>query len=169
VGARRGRGVGLQPSLFTRLAMVEAELLAMKDMFAELKLNQDELRRDRDEWRWRAERVLADLQRGAWWRWHSRAATALDAVTASFYGLLADMQNKLSEMKVNRDELRRGRDQWRSRAERTLVDQREEGGGSGSCTARPFSWLATLRSRDSRTAYSRSLVSNSTSRKMTWL
>ena len=27
-------------------------------------LNQDQLRRDRDEWRWRAERLLADLQRG---------------------------------------------------------------------------------------------------------
>ena len=36
----------------------------MKDMLVELKVNQDELRRDRDEWRWRAERLLADLQRG---------------------------------------------------------------------------------------------------------
>ena len=59
----------MQPSLFTRLAVVEAELLAVKDMLAELKVNQDELRRDCDEWRWRAERLLADLQRGAWWRW----------------------------------------------------------------------------------------------------
>jgi hypothetical protein len=42
----------LQPSLFTRLAVAEAELLAMKDILAELKVNQDELRRDRDEWRW---------------------------------------------------------------------------------------------------------------------
>jgi hypothetical protein len=64
----------VEPSLFTRLAAVEAELLAMKDMRAELKVNQDELRRDRDEWRWRAERLLADLQRGAWWRWCNRAA-----------------------------------------------------------------------------------------------
>jgi hypothetical protein len=54
----------LQPSLFTRLAVVEAELAAMRDMLAELKVNQDELRQDRDEWRWRAERLLADLQRG---------------------------------------------------------------------------------------------------------
>ena len=46
----------MQPSLFTRLAVVEAELRAMKDMFAELKVNQYELRHDRDEWRWRAER-----------------------------------------------------------------------------------------------------------------
>jgi hypothetical protein len=71
----------LQPSLFTRLAAVEAELLAMKDMLVELKVNQDELRRDRDEWRWRAERLLAELQRGAWRRWCNRAAAALDALT----------------------------------------------------------------------------------------
>ena len=43
--------VGLQPSLFTRLALVESELRAMKDMLAEMKVNQDELRQDRDEWR----------------------------------------------------------------------------------------------------------------------
>ena len=112
----------LQPSLFTRLAVVESELRAMKDMLADLKVNQDELRRDRDEWRWRAERLLADLQQGAWWRWWNRAAAAFASVTASFCGLLADVQNKLSEMKANRDELRHGRHQWRSRAERTLID-----------------------------------------------
>jgi hypothetical protein len=112
----------LQRSLFTRLAVVEAELLAMRDRLAELTVNQDELRRDRDEWRWRAERLLADLQRGAWWRWYSRAAAALDAVTASLCGLLASAQNKLSEIKAIRDELRQGRHQWRSRAERTLID-----------------------------------------------
>jgi hypothetical protein len=43
-------------------------------------------------------------------------------VTASFCGLLADVQNKLSEMKANRGKLRQGRYQWRSRAERTLID-----------------------------------------------
>jgi hypothetical protein len=112
----------VQPSLFTRLAVVEAELRAMKDMLAELKVNEYELRHDRDEWRWRAERLLADQQQGAWWRWCNRAAAVLDAVTASFCGLLVDVQNKLSEMKANRDELRQGRRQWRSRAERTLID-----------------------------------------------
>ena len=84
----------MQPSLFTRLAVVEAELRAMRDMLAELKVNQDELRRDRDEWRWRAERLLADLQRGAWWQWCSRATAALDAVTARFRVLLADVQEQ---------------------------------------------------------------------------
>jgi hypothetical protein len=112
----------VQPSLFTRLAVVEAELRAMKDMLAELKVNQDELRRDRDEWRWRAERLLADLQTGAWWRLWNRAATALDAVTASFCRLLAGVQNKLVEMKANRGELRHGRRQWRIRVKRTLID-----------------------------------------------
>jgi hypothetical protein len=97
----------VQPSLFTRLAVVESELRAMKDTLVELKVNQDELRRDRDEWRWRAERLLADLQRGALLRWCNRAATTLDAVTASFCRLLADVQNKVVEMKANRDVLRR--------------------------------------------------------------
>jgi hypothetical protein len=112
----------VQPSLFTRLAAVEAELAAMRDMLAEMKVNQDELRRDRDEWRWRAERLLADLQRGAWWRWCNRAAAALDVVTASLCALVADVQHKLSEMKANRGELRQGRHQWRSRAEHTQID-----------------------------------------------
>jgi hypothetical protein len=74
-------------------------------------VNQDELRWDRDEWRWRAERLLADLQQGTWWRWCNRAAAALDAVAASFCKLLADMQDKLAEMRANRDELQQGRDQ----------------------------------------------------------
>jgi hypothetical protein len=85
-------------------------------------VNQDELRHDRDEWRWRAERLLADLQRGAWWRWWNRTAAALDAVTASFCGLLAGAQNKLSKMKANRHELHHGRHQWRIRVRRTLID-----------------------------------------------
>ena len=112
----------MQPSLFTRLAEVESELRAVKDMLAVLKVNQDELRQDRDEWRWRSERLLADLQRGAWWQWWNRAAAALDAVTASFCGLIAGAQKKLSEMNANRDVLRQGRRQWRSRAKRTLIE-----------------------------------------------
>ena len=131
----------MPPSLFTRLAVAEAELRAMKDMLAELKVNHDELRKDRDEWRWRAERLLADQQRGAWWRWRRRAAPVLNAVTASFCGLLADAQNKLAEMKANRDEPRRDRP----------------------------SGLAKPRSHPTRTAYFRSLVSSSTSRKRTRL
>jgi len=112
----------VQPSLFTRLAAVEAELSAMRDLLAELKVNQDELRQDRDEWRWRAERLLADLQRGAWWRSWNRATAGLAVVTARFRVLLADAQNNLAEMKANRDEPRQGPHEWRSRAERTLID-----------------------------------------------
>jgi hypothetical protein len=101
----------VQPSLFTRLAVVEADLRAMKDMLVEMKVNFDEMRQDRDEWRWPAERLLADLQRGVWLRLWNRAAAALDAVTASFCRLLAGVQNKLVEMKANRGELRPGRHQ----------------------------------------------------------
>ena len=54
----------MPPSLFTRLAVAEAELRAMKDMLAELKVNHDELRKDRDEWRWRPEGLLAEQRRG---------------------------------------------------------------------------------------------------------
>jgi hypothetical protein len=43
------------------------------------------------------------------------------------------VQDKLAEMKANRDELRRGHDQWRSRTERIQMDQREsDSGGSAS-------------------------------------
>jgi len=87
----------LQPSLFSRLAVAEAELRAMKDMLAELRVNHDELRKNRDEWRWRAERLLVEQQRGALWRWRRRAASALNAVTASFCGLISDDRNKLAE------------------------------------------------------------------------
>jgi chromosome segregation ATPase len=95
----------LQPSLFTRLTAVEAELSAMKNILAELQVSQDELRRDRDEWRWRAERLLADLQRGTWGRWRRRADEVLDAVTSWFRGLLADLQNRLPEMRARRGEM----------------------------------------------------------------
>ena len=123
----------MQPSLFTRLASVEAELSAMKDMLVELKVNQDELRRDRDEWRWRAERLLAELQRGSWWRRRRRAAAPLDGVIASFCRLLVDIQARLAEMRVNWDELRQGRDLWHSRVERLLIDQHEpDSSGSNS-------------------------------------
>ena len=56
----------MEPSLFTRLAVAEAELQAMKgllaevlDKLAEVEANQDELRQDRDEWRGWAQRLLA--------------------------------------------------------------------------------------------------------------
>jgi hypothetical protein len=51
-------------SLFTRLAAVEAELKDLKDLVVGLRADHDAMRKDRDEWRWRAERVLADQERG---------------------------------------------------------------------------------------------------------
>jgi hypothetical protein len=42
------------------------------------------------------------------------------------------MQAKLAEMRANQDKLLQGRDQWRSRAKRILMDQRESGGGPAS-------------------------------------
>ena len=45
-------------SLFTRVAAVEAELKGLKALVAGLKADHDTMRRDRDEWRWRAERLL---------------------------------------------------------------------------------------------------------------
>ena len=91
----------------------------MRDTFAEMKVNQDELRHDRDEWRWRAERLLADRPRGAWSRWRGQAAAALDALTASLCDVIADVQKKLAETKANRGALRQD-EEWRSRAKRFL-------------------------------------------------
>ena len=51
-------------SLFTRLAAVEVELHGMTRLVAGLKADHDAMRKDRDEWRWRAERLLADQERG---------------------------------------------------------------------------------------------------------
>jgi hypothetical protein len=104
----------LQPSLFTRVTAVEAELRAMKDMLDGLKVDQDELRLDRDEWRWRAERLLADQERGLWWRWRMQAAVLVSAVTASLRRLHAGMQTRLAAMKASRNELRRNRHEWLS-------------------------------------------------------
>jgi hypothetical protein len=44
------------------------------------------------------------------------------------------MQDKLVEMRANRDGLRQGRDQWRSQAERLVMDQRDFGGGGRSAS-----------------------------------
>jgi hypothetical protein len=99
----------------------------MKDMLAELKVNHDELRRDRDEWRWRAERLLADQQRGAWWRWRRQAAVALRPATVSFCRLLADAKNKLAEMKASWKQPRRGGEQWRSQESAQIAKRRAAG------------------------------------------
>jgi hypothetical protein len=115
----------LQLSLFTRLNAVEAELRAMKDMLAELKVNQDGLRRDRDEWRWRAERLLADQENGALWRWRRRADAALDAVTASLSKLTNDLGGRLAEIGLSRNELSKLANAWLRRAEPLTPERRK--------------------------------------------
>jgi hypothetical protein len=94
----------LHPSLFTRVTAVEAELHAMKGMLDELKVNQDQLRRDRDEWRWRAERLLADQERGPWRRWEKEVGAVANAVRASLWRLQADMLKWLAAMKASRSQ-----------------------------------------------------------------
>ena len=61
-------------SLFTRLRIVEAELEALKALVADLKEDHEALREDRDEWRWRAEYLLAESRKGFFDRWGQRLA-----------------------------------------------------------------------------------------------
>jgi hypothetical protein len=66
-----------QPSLFTRVRVVEAELQTMKALVADLKEDHKALREDRDEWRWRAEYLLAEAQKGFFSRWGQRIEAAV--------------------------------------------------------------------------------------------
>jgi hypothetical protein len=113
----------LQLSLFTRLNAVEAELRAMRDLLAELKVNQDGLRRDRDEWQWRAERLLADQEGGALWRWRKRADAALDTVAASLSKLAADLRAMVAANDASRNELRQHAAAWLRRFEQLTPNQ----------------------------------------------
>ena len=113
----------MQPSLFTRLQAVEAELQAMKDLLAELTVNQDGLRRDRDEWRWRAERLLKDRERRMFWRWRRRADATLDSITASSRKLIGGLWAKLDESIGSRVELRQYAAGWLGRAEQLASDR----------------------------------------------
>ena len=67
-------------SLFTRLAAVEVELHGMTRVVAGLKADHDAMRKDRDEWRWRAERLLADQERGFLGRLSNRVEAAFRRV-----------------------------------------------------------------------------------------
>jgi hypothetical protein len=113
----------LQLSLFTRLNAVEAELRAMKDLLAELKVDQDALRRDRDEWRWRAERLLADQEGGALWRWRKRVDAALDTVAARLCKLAVDLRAMLAENGASRNDLRQHAAAWLRRFEQLTPNQ----------------------------------------------
>jgi hypothetical protein len=64
------------PSLFTRLRVVETELDELKALVGGLAEDHEALRKDRDEWRWRAEYLLAERQNGFLDRWGRRLAEA---------------------------------------------------------------------------------------------
>ena len=90
-----------------------------------MKVNQQELRRDRDEWRWRAERLLADQEGGAWWRWRKRGDAALDAAAASLSKLTVALRATLAETGAGRNDLRQHAAAWLRRFEHLILDQRK--------------------------------------------
>jgi hypothetical protein len=67
------------PSLFTRVRAVEAELETMKALVAGLGEDHDALRQDRDEWRWRAELLLAERKEEFLDRWGRRITKSAKA------------------------------------------------------------------------------------------
>jgi hypothetical protein len=77
-----------QPSLFTRVRAVEAELEAMKALVAGLWEDHEALRKDRDEWRWRAEYLLAERQDGFFDRWGRRLAEVVKPLARRLNALL---------------------------------------------------------------------------------
>jgi hypothetical protein len=80
-------GPKLHVSLFTRLAAVETELAGLTDLIAGLKADHDAMRKDRDEWRWRAERLLADQERGFLGRMCNRIETGFGRVIGHLWTL----------------------------------------------------------------------------------
>ena len=75
-------------SLFTRLRIVEAELEELKALFADIREDHEALREDRDEWRWRAEYLLAESQRGFLGRLGQRLAEVVTPFARRLNALL---------------------------------------------------------------------------------
>jgi hypothetical protein len=75
-------------SLFTRLRIVEAELEELKALFADLREDHEALREDRDEWRWRAEYLLAESQKGFLGRLGQRLAEVVTPFARRLNALL---------------------------------------------------------------------------------
>jgi hypothetical protein len=75
-------------SLFTRLTAVEVELHGLTRLVAGLTADHDAMCKDRDEWRWRAERLLADQERGFWERMNNRVEAAFSLVIAYLWTLV---------------------------------------------------------------------------------
>jgi hypothetical protein len=78
-----------QPSLFTRLRAVEAELETMRALVACLREDHDALREDRDEWRWRAEHLLAERKEEFFDRWGRRIVRSAKALARRLNALRA--------------------------------------------------------------------------------
>lgn len=55
------------PEVTARLAALDAEVLGLRELLAEVKSNRDELRAERDDWRGRAERLLTDQRPSSVW------------------------------------------------------------------------------------------------------
>ncbi len=77
-----------RPSLFTRLRVVETELRTLKALFADLKEDHEALRADRDEWRWRAEYLLAEAQKGFFGRCGQRIEAAVKPLARRLNALI---------------------------------------------------------------------------------
>src|SRR5277367_5301146 len=87
--------VKAHPSLFTRLRVVEAELHTLKALFADLKEDHEALREDRDEWRWRAEYLLAEVQKRFFGRWGQRIEAAVKPLARRHVVEVAKTQHDL--------------------------------------------------------------------------
>jgi hypothetical protein len=71
-----------------RLRVVEVELHTLKALFADLREDHEALREDRDEWRWRAEYLLAEVQKGFFGRWGERIEAAVKPFARRLNALL---------------------------------------------------------------------------------
>jgi hypothetical protein len=76
------------PSLFTRVRVVETELDELKALVAGLAEDHEALRKDRDEWRWRAEYLLAEARKGFLGRWSHRIEAAVEPFVRRLNALL---------------------------------------------------------------------------------
>jgi excisionase family DNA binding protein len=65
--AGRAATAGLDAETAARLAAAEAEIAGLRELLAEVRGSRDDIRADRDEWKGRAERLLAPPSR-PWWR-----------------------------------------------------------------------------------------------------
>ena len=84
-------------SLFTRLAIVESELEAIKVLLVGQMADTDAMRKDRDEWRWRAERLLADQEKGVFGRAVTRIEDIFDFVVARLSVRVRTLRPKIRE------------------------------------------------------------------------